>query len=167
MSILNNLKYEFERRLKTESLARIRVCVDLLSEEELWNRPNNNLVSVANLILHLNGNVKQWILSGVGDHKDDRERDNEFDQTKRIPTEELISTLTSTLDKSIRLIGDLSEESLLEYRNVQGYNETVLSILIHVIEHFSYHTAQITYYTKYIKDVDTKYYEGDDLNAKS
>ncbi|WP_297693510.1 DinB family protein, partial [uncultured Eudoraea sp.] len=131
---------------------------------QLWIRPNDNLVSIANLILHLEGNIRQWILTGIGNHPDHRKRDLEFSQTDRIDRKEMLSKLKDAIDKTIEVVNQIQDEEWTKVRSVQGYKESVLSIVIHVIEHFSYHTGQITYYTKLLTNKNTNYYGDQDLN---
>ncbi|WPP52321.1 DinB family protein [Catalinimonas niigatensis] len=157
---------EFERRVMGESIPRIKKCLSLLNEEEVWHRPNENVVSVGNLILHLCGNARQWILSGVGGRIDHRDRDSEFEETGPIAKDQLIRQMDQLVEEMRKVLLPLKPENLLEKRPVQIYEESVLSILVHVIEHFSYHTGQITFITKWLKNVDTQYYEGIDLNKK-
>jgi uncharacterized damage-inducible protein DinB len=121
-----------------------------LSDEELWGRPNDEVVSLGNLVLHLCGNVRQWIISGLGGAPDDRVRQEKFDEVGPVPREELVDKLKSTLAAA--------------ERSVQAYSETGISILLHVVEHFSYHTGQISRDTKALKGVDLGYYEDDDLD---
>jgi len=163
--LLSIIQNEYHRRMIEEGLARITYCLSELSEEEIWYRNNANCNSIGNIIMHLEGNVRQYILAGIGVHKDTRTRDMEFDNKNRLNYKALLEKLSNTLHDSYEIIKNLSIENLTENRKVQGFNETVLSIIIHVIEHFSYHVGQITFYTKSTKDIDTKYYDGLDLNA--
>ena len=158
---------DVKRRIITESVPRIKKCLAQLSEEEIWYRPNENVVSVGNLILHLCGNLRQWVLSGLGGEPDHRQRDREFDQTDPIPTEELIRQLDTLMEEVERVLHQLTPEDLVASRPVQGFAETGISILVHVTEHFSYHTGQITYYVKTRKNVDLQYYGGQDLSQTS
>jgi uncharacterized damage-inducible protein DinB len=157
---------EFERRVMSESIPRIKKCLGLLNEEEVWHRPNENVVSVGNLILHLCGNARQWILSGVGGQEDHRNRDAEFEEQGPVPKEQLIQQMDQLAEEIRKVLLTLKPEDLLEKHPVQIYEETVLSILVHVIEHFSYHTGQITLHTKSLKNVATHYYGDVDLNRK-
>jgi uncharacterized damage-inducible protein DinB len=157
---------ECKRRLFDESLPRIRKCIGLLSEDEIWHRPNAETVSVGNLVLHLCGNVRQWICTGLGRQPDHRERAKEFSEAGPIPTAQLIERLETTMRDAKAVIDDADPSTLLEKRPVQAYQETGLSILVHVVEHFSYHTGQITYYTKSRKAVDTGYYTGHSLSQR-
>jgi len=159
--ILAALVYEFKRRVLEEGLSRIQKCLDLLTEEEVWNRPNQNTVSVGNLVLHLSGNVRQWIGSGIGDIPDERKRDSEFNTTAGVSKIVLYTEVEKTVLQALDILNEISIADLLETKEVQVYKESGLSIIIHVIEHFSYHVGQITYATKSIKDVDTKYYPED------
>lgn len=158
---------ESKRRLLDESLPRIKKCLDLLTDEEIWRQPNDETVSIGNLVLHLCGNVRQWIVSGLGGAGDDRERGAEFSERGTIPKADLTARLENTLREAAEAMDGAAPASLLETRSVQGQTETGLSILVHVVEHFSYHTGQISLAVKLLKNVDLSYYAGQDLNAKN
>ena len=157
---------EVKRRLIEESVPRIKKCLSKLSQEEIWRRPNKETVSVGNLVLHLCGNVSQWVLSGLGNVPDTRERDREFSETGGISADKLMEDMEGLMQKVSDVLDSLSPANLLEVRRVQGFEETGVAILIHVTEHFSYHTGQITYYVKTNKNIDMNYYGGIDLNKK-
>jgi uncharacterized damage-inducible protein DinB len=157
---------ECRRRLFTESLPRIRQCLGELTVEEIWARPNVHTNSVGSLILHLAGNVRQWILAGLGGAPDIRERQSEFDAPGPMPTAELLGRLEAVMSEVSAVLDRLDPASLLVPRRVQGFTESGLSILVHVVEHFSYHTGQIAYIVKARKDVDLGFYRGTNLNAK-
>lgn len=161
VQILNGLVSEFNRRVHEEGFTRIKKCLSLLSEEEVWLRPNKNTVSVGNLILHLSGNVEQWIGAGLGDIPDTRKRDVEFSTQDGLSKGELIDIIQKTILDAQNVLSATSAEDLILEKEVQVYKESGLSIIVHVIEHFSYHIGQITYATKSIKDVDTLYYPED------
>jgi uncharacterized damage-inducible protein DinB len=163
--ILEIIKKEYERRIIEEGYHRIVSCCNKLTDDELWQTANQNTNSVANLIMHLTGNVRQYIIAGIGIEKDMRQRDLEFDNDNRRERQTIINELSEVIQKSSEIVQQLSLDQLTENRKVQGFDETVLSIIIHVIEHFSYHVGQITFYTKSIKDIDTGYYSGIDLNV--
>lgn len=151
-------------RLFEEGIPRIKKCLSELSEEEVWIRPNENVVSVGNLVLHLCGNVKQWLIAGVGGLPDNREREMEFSEMGPLPTQYLIDQLDDLQKKANAVLEEVSVENLLRPRLIQGiFHETGLSILVHVTEHFSYHVGQITYFTKVRKNTDLKYYGDMDL----
>ena len=154
---------EVRRRLFEESMPRLKKCLDQLSEEEIWRRPNEHSNSVGNLILHLNGNIRQWILSGLAGQADVRKRQAEFDERGPIPRAALLDRLEKTMEEVAKALEEVQPEDILEYHEVQVYRESGLSILVHVVEHFSYHVGQITYYVKAVKDMDIGYYAGEDL----
>ena len=135
----------------------------MLTEKEIWYRPNTNSNSVGNITLHLCGNIRQWIIAGLGGHQDVRERQKEFDEQGPIPLEKLLELLI-VLKKDVEVVlNNVSPKDLIEKRDVQIYQESGLSILLHVVEHFSYHVGQVTYIVKMLKDVDTGYYAGQNL----
>lgn len=164
MTVSNIIKDEFKLRLLDESLIRIQMCLSELTLENIWHKPNTNTNAVGNLVVHLEGNIRQYIISGVGGNLDTRKRDDEFNISHGYTAEKLIDLLSKTLIESNNIVQNLSEDQLIEEVSIQGFNHTRLSAIIHVIEHLSYHTGQITYYTKFLKNIDTGYYAGLDLN---
>jgi uncharacterized damage-inducible protein DinB len=155
---------EVKRRIIGESVPRIKQCLATLSTDEIWHRPNQNVVSVGNLMLHLQGNLRQWILSGLGGQPDHRQRDHEFNHTDPLPAAELVQQLDALTAEVETVLDQLTPADLVATYRVQGYHETGVAILMHVTEHFSYHTGQITYFVKTRKNIDMKYYGGHDLN---
>lgn len=155
---------ECTHQLKDRSLARIEKCLGELSDEEIWHRPNENLVSVGNLILHLCGNVTQWVITTFTDEPDKRVRDLEFETTDPIPKYELLSRISGVVDRACEVIEGLDDEQWAGPQKVQGTDQTGASTVIHAVEHFSYHTGQITLHTKLAKNVDLQYYGSQDLN---
>ena len=150
-----------------ENLDRIQKCFVSLSEEEIWKRPNNSSNSIGNLILHLQGNITQYILSSLGGMKDERERDEEFSFDRKLAKSELFSRISETIGSSKEIIANQDEQSLLKTRSVQGFQLSGIGIIIHVVEHLSYHTGQIAFWAKAMKDTDLDFYAGQDLNQKN
>lgn len=132
-----------------------------MNEQEIWYKPNAQSNSVGNLVLHLCGNVTQWIGSGLGKMADNRQRDSEFSEEGPIPTKELVLGLDKLEQLLEKVLNQITEEDLLKLHDVQVYKETGVSILVHVVEHFSYHTGQIAFFTKWRKDMDLSFYEED------
>lgn len=160
MSWFQLLIAEVRRRLFEESFVRLRKCLHLLDEEQIWWRPNDLTNSVGNLTLHLCGNARQWICAGLGKQPDTRHRQAEFDERGPIPRADLLAML-DTLEKDIdEVLEMLTPEEVLTTHPVQTFRETGMSILVHVVEHFSYHVGQVTLLTKWLKNTDTGYYEG-------
>ena len=143
---------------------RIEKCLDELSEEEVWRSPNAESNSIGNLILHLCGNISQWIISGIGGEEDDRERDEEFVPDQNISKSDLLDRLKKTTSKASNIMSSLDDRELLRVRRVQCYDMSAIGIIIHVVEHYSYHTGQIAYWTKAIRNADLGFYAGQDLN---
>lgn len=150
-----------------ESLPRIVQCLNELSEAQIWQRPNDRSNSVGNLVLHLCGNVRQYIISNLGKQADTRTRDAEFAMRDGYDREQLTEKITSTITASVEIIRGLSTEDLLKERSVQGFRQTGINSIIHVVEHFSYHTGQIAFWTKLLKDIDLAFYGDMDLNVKN
>ncbi|MDT7604848.1 MAG: hypothetical protein QOF61_2845 [Acidobacteriota bacterium] len=159
---------EARRLLTRDYLPKIERCLECLDESEVWWRPNPASNSIGNLLLHLEGNIRQWIISGIGGAEDRRERQSEFDAgaarqagESPLPTaEELIARLRATLGEVDEVLASLAPQSLLELRRIQGLREVpVLTAVFHVVEHFSMHTGQIILITKQRKGDDLKFYD--------
>lgn len=161
-----SLLAEVRRRLFDESFARIRQCLNTLSEEQIWYQPNPVSNSIGNLVLHICGNTTQWIVSGLGSRPDSRNRSSEFESQSH--TKGFLVNKLQTLEQEVCMVLDaLSTEHLLQTYAVQAFKETGLSMLIHVVEHTSYHTGQITYLTKWLTEKETNYYGNLDLQEKN
>lgn len=134
--------------LTKDYLPKIRKAVEGLEEAELWWRPNAVSNSIGNLLLHLAGNTRQWVVSGIGGAMDDRDRDREFHQDGGATVGELLEHLSSAVSAADGVLADLPATSLLDGRVIQGMDLTVMDALYHVVEHFSTHTGQILYLVK-------------------
>jgi uncharacterized damage-inducible protein DinB len=139
-------------------MERIETCLGKLNEEQVWARGGENENAVGNLVLHLSGNVRQWIVSGVGGQPDIRQRDIEFDARGGVPIPELIERLRSTVEEAVAVIDCVPGERLAERLLLQQYDVSVLEAIYHVVEHFSMHTGQIVFITKMLAGTDLAFY---------
>jgi uncharacterized damage-inducible protein DinB len=145
--------------LSEDFLPKIERCLDVLNDEQIWWRANEQSNSVGNLLLHLSGNVRQWIVCGLGGATDSRDRDSEFAQRATIPRKELFSKLTQTVDEAVAVLARLDPDSLLEKRRIQGLDVSMIEAVLHVVEHFSMHTGQIILMTKMFTEADLAFYD--------
>ena len=141
-----------------ENLDRIETCVNELPAPCLWARDSENENAVGNLLLHLEGNVRQWILSGIGTRPDKRDRPGEFSARTGASASELFAKLRDTVGEAMTLIRVLPHRRLAEEVSIQGFDTTVLSAIFHVVEHFSGHTYQIILLTKRFTGKDLGFY---------
>jgi len=145
---------------KLEQLrGRILDCLGRLTYDQIWMRNTDNANSVGNLVLHLCGNVKQWIGYGVGGQPDLRDRDSEFAARGGLQPAELSQRLQATISEAAGIIRNLAPERLAERRTIQKYDVTELEAILHVVEHFSQHTGQIIFATKLLTGQDLGYYQ--------
>ena len=142
----------------TQLCGRIETCLGKLTPEQIWMRGAENQNAVGNLVLHLNGNLRQWILSGVGGAPDARVRDAEFQARGGMETEALARLLREAVDGAVGIIQSLPPARLAERVIIQGHDVTVLKAIFHVVEHFSGHTAQIIFITKMVTGEDLGFY---------
>jgi len=134
--------------LSSDYLPKIERSLENLSDEEVWWRPNEASNSIGNLLLHLCGNVRQWIVGGVGGREVERQRQQEFDERRLIPAQELLSRVKQVLAEADEVLASVDAEVLLSRRQIQGYDVNVLDAVYHVVEHFGMHTGQIILLTK-------------------
>jgi len=128
--------------------SRVGDCLGRLTEEQVWARSNENQNAIGNLVLHLCGNVRQWIISGIGGAPDVRQRDAEFAARATAGRPELAAALTTTLSEALTVLENLPLTRLGERLIVQGRDVTVLEAIYIVVEHFGGHTGQIIFATK-------------------
>jgi uncharacterized damage-inducible protein DinB len=156
---LESVFLKFSAEKLDQLCGRIETCADKLTPEQIWARGTQNENAVGNLMLHLAGNVRQWILHGVGGQPDNRTRDAEFDARGEISVDELKRRLRTTVDEAVALIRALPKEHLVETRTIQKhYDVTVLEAIYHVVEHFSGHAGQIIFATKLLTGEDLGFY---------
>lgn len=139
-------------------MSRIEVCLGKLTDEQIWARGGENENAVGNLVIHLTGNLRQWILAGLGGETFARDRDGEFDARSGAPAPELMARLRAALDKSTRLISSLDEEKLTAMYEIQRYPVSGVQCVLHVVEHFAMHTGQIIFVTKMLTGEDLGFY---------
>src|SRR5215467_5784975 len=144
--------------LKQEFLPKLKHCVEDMSEQDVWWRPNEESNSVGNLILHLCGNMREWILKSIGGEEIERHRDAEFTERRPWPKAELIANIETTVEGVNRVLQELSPNQLLERLPVQVYTSSRLQAIYHVVEHFSYHLGQILYIYKLRTGKDPGFY---------
>jgi uncharacterized damage-inducible protein DinB len=150
---------EARQHLLADYLPKIERCLEQLTDEQVWWRAGDRSNSVGNLLLHLEGNARQWLVSGVGGAPDRRTRDREFDERAPLPPAELLAGLSATLAEADAVLARLDPAALLERRHIQGHKVTVLAAVFHVVEHFSMHTGQIILLTKMLTGHDLAFYD--------
>ncbi|MGH7163583.1 MAG: DinB family protein [Planctomycetota bacterium] len=139
---------ESARYLRDVYLPRLRRAVETLPEADLWWRPHDGANGVGNLLVHLEGNVRQWIVSGVGGAPDRRRRPLEFSRREGGSRAELLDALEATVGEACAVIERLPDDELQRPRTIQGSPRSVFGAIYHVVEHFSWHTGQVAYVAK-------------------
>jgi|SRR6185437_13853039 len=143
-------------------LDRIEVCLDKLTEAQLWARASENENAAGNLVLHLAGNVRQWITTSLGDNPTPRDRDSEFSARGGANVAQLKVTLRSTVEEAIGVIQRIDtnrdHERLTRMYKIQNYSVSGLEAIYHVVEHFSQHAGQIIFIAKMATGKDLEFY---------
>ena len=143
----------------SQYVERIEACAGRLSDDQIWSRGHAAENSIGNLCLHLTGNVRQWIVGGIGGEKDTRERDTEFAAKGGVARAELLANLRRTVEAACRVTSSLAPQRLEDKLNVQGYAMTVMQAIYHVVEHFAGHTGQVIFATKALEGEDLGFYQ--------
>ena len=144
--------------LTKDFLPRLMDCLEKMSEEDVWWRPNEQSNSVGNLLLHLCGNVRQWVVAAIGGSRFQRDRAAEFSTRDPIPKAELMARLRVAMNEVDEVLEKLPQNRLLVHYRIQNYNPTGLQAIYHVVEHFSYHLGQILYVYKLRTGEDPGFY---------
>jgi hypothetical protein len=128
--------------------AKIEHCLAQLDDEQIWWRPRDEMNSIANLMLHLSGNLGQWVISAVGGRPDVRNRPAEFADRSRRCKDEITSVLKATLAQVDEVLSRMRPDELLQPRKVQGFDETAFSAALHAAVHFQGHVQEIIHMTR-------------------
>ena len=134
--------------LRQDFLPKLLHCLNAMTDDQIWWRPNEQSNSVGNLVLHLRGNLKQWIVASLGGQEFHRERDAEFEIRSRVSRAELISAIETAVVEVESVLSNFPAPQLLVRYLVQVYQVSALQAVYHVVEHFSYHLGQILYIYK-------------------
>ncbi len=150
---------ECSARRLAQYAARIEDCLGRLTDEQVWGRGGPNENAVGNLVLHLCGNLGQWILAGLGGAPDTRQRDAEFSAHGGPGRRELAEKLAGTVREAAAVIERFPAGRLTERIRIQNYELTaVVEGIYHVVDHFAEHTGQIILLTKAATGQDLGYY---------
>jgi len=145
--------------LRDDYMPKLLHCLARMSDEDLWWRPNEVSNSTGNLILHLCGNLRQWIVSSIGGTEFPRDRNAEFSERGPVPRPQLVANLIDAVDEVDRVLVALESERLLQRLEVQKYNVSTLHAVYHVVEHFAYHLGQVLYLYKMRTGNDPRFYD--------
>lgn len=150
---------EFSRKkLLDQYWPRLRGAVESLTHEQIWWRPNPACNTVGNLLLHLNGNLTQWIVASFNHLDDRRDRPTEFHEQDQLAANVLLDRLGATLDEVAKVLARLTPDDLAATYHIQGYTVTGLHAVFQVVEHFGLHYGQILYITKMLRGEDLGFY---------
>ncbi len=140
---------------------KIVACLGLLTEEQVWWRPNQRSNSVGNQVLHLCGNMSQWILASLGGQAYQRHRSREFTAGPEAGNRQaLLDRLARVVEGCAAVAPTLSEEALRAPNHTQGYETDGLGALFHAVDHMTYHTGQVVFIAKQLVDdcVEIEFY---------
>jgi uncharacterized damage-inducible protein DinB len=162
LEFLDNAIYRLDA-----STRMVNICLERVEESKIWEKPNESSNSIGNQMLHICGNMNQYIISSLGAHDDIRNREEEFSMTTGFTKNQLLQKLENTIENARAVLKQCDAEQLLKKREVQGFNLSGIGIVIHAVEHYSYHTGQIAFWTKLMTNNDLGFYDGIDLNINN
>jgi uncharacterized damage-inducible protein DinB len=141
-----------------QSLGKIEKALARVTPDQVWQRTHEKENAIGNLLLHLAGNVRQWIICGLGGAEDRRDRAAEFAQRAPLPLDELFERLRLTVEEADDALAEISPETLLATHKIQVYEVSGLEAILHVITHFAEHTGQILWAVKRLTREDLGFY---------
>jgi hypothetical protein len=159
---------EFSRnKLFNQYWPRLRICVEPLTDEQVWWRPNPACNSVGNLLLHLNGNVRQWLIASFSGLEDGRNRPAEFNERRRIAGKLLVQQLDATMQEAATVLDRLTARDLAATYQIQGYTVRGLDAVYQVVEHFGMHYGQVLYINKTLRGEDLGFHRELNLTGRA
>jgi uncharacterized damage-inducible protein DinB len=158
MAAVDSFFLDYSANKLRQLTERIETCLARLTPEQVWMRGSENENAIGNLVLHLAGNVRQWIVSGVGGKPDTRDRDGEFAARGGLSVPQLTARLRDTVVQAVAVLETVAPERLEDALVIQGYAVSRLEAVYHVVEHFSMHTGQIIFATKILTGADLGFY---------
>lgn len=136
------------RYLRDVYLPRLELAAQALPAGDLWWQPHPGCLSFGNVLLHLEGNIRQWLVSGLGKGTDQRDRASEFRATDGQEVGALLRRLRETIDAAVATFEDFDEQDLTRTFEIQSFKTTGQNAIYHVVEHFSWHTGQAVWIAK-------------------
>jgi uncharacterized damage-inducible protein DinB len=155
---VESLFLEFSAEKLTQLTSRIEACLTKLTAGQIWARGRANENAIGNLVLHLGGNVRQWIVASLAGEIDNRDRDGEFAAQGGPAAPELAAGLRDTVEKAVKIIRALDTARLTRIYEIQNYPVSGVDVVYHVVEHFSQHSGQIIFATKMLTGEDMGFY---------
>ena len=164
--LLDEFKSNAIFRLK-EGQRMILLAFNNIDEQQLWLYPQKNGLALGNQIVHICGNMRQYIISSLGCQYDLRKRDLEFSIQGGMSKKELLEHLERTIHQAVEVIQKTEAKEYTTYRKVQGFTLSGLGVVLHAVEHFSYHVGQIAFWVKQLTNQDLGFYKNVDLNQSN
>jgi uncharacterized protein DUF1572 len=159
---------EFSRnKLLNQYWPRLRSSVEPLTDDQVWWRPNPACNSVGNLVLHLNGNVRQWLIASFSGLEDTRNRPAEFNERRRIAGKLLVQQLDSTMQEAGTVFDHLTARDLAATYQIQGYTVRGIDAVYQVVEHFGMHYGQVLYINKMLRGEDLGFHRELNLTGRA
>ena len=160
--LLDEFKQNAVFRLE-EGQRMIHLAFAKIGEEQLWKTPTANGLSLGNQLLHICGNMTQYAVASLSDQPDQREREKEFTTKGGFAKDELLQQLDHTISLAISSISEASSDHYTQLRKVQGFEFSGVGVVLHAVEHFSYHVGQIAFWIKLLTEEDLGFYDHHDL----
>ncbi|HWF10317.1 MAG TPA: DUF1572 family protein [Bryobacteraceae bacterium] len=158
MATVESLFLEISAAKLLEFLTRIEACLAKLTDDQIWARGHETENAVGNLVLHLGGNVRQWVIGALGGQPDRRDRAGEFSARGGRQAGELAAGIRGTVEQALTVIRGVHTDQLTAVYEIQGYSVSGVEVVYHVVEHFAQHTGQIIFATKMLVEEDMGFY---------
>jgi uncharacterized damage-inducible protein DinB len=155
---IDRLFLDFSSTKLCELSSRIDVCLSKLTDDQVWIRGSANENAIGNLVLHVCGNVRQWIISSIGGVPDARRRDAEFAAHGGVSIAQLRERVITTVEEALAVLEGVTAQRLPDRLTIQGYDVSVLDAIYHVVEHFAMHAGQVIFITKMLTGTDLGFY---------
>jgi Protein of unknown function (DUF1572) len=141
----------FRSRITSILPAQIRPCIEALTEDQLWWRPNETSNSVGNLVLHVSGSIRHYLSRSIGHIQYERDRPAEFSERGPLPKQQLLAIFDETIDQAAFVLDSFETSRFMDQTEEPGYYQTIFEQLFGIAIHLATHAGQIVYVTKSLK----------------
>jgi hypothetical protein len=132
--------------------AQIRACVDQLTDEQIWWRPNEKSNSIGNLIVHITGSLNHYLNFDIGGVEYHRDRAAEFAERRHIPKHELVAMFDDMVAKAEKTFDGIGVERLASPSPEPKMYTLLVEDLISIAVHIANHAGQIVWITKMLAE---------------
>jgi uncharacterized damage-inducible protein DinB len=144
----STLLHLIRSRMVDDDPSQIGECLDVITDEDIWWRPDEKSNALGNIMLHLIGSNRLYIGYGVGARALERDRAAEFTARGNPRRDVVVDAWNETVHMMRQVFDALQPSQMMERTDRTGKTTTIASILLHASHHTAAHMGQVVWITK-------------------